>query len=572
MAKPALSLILDSSGRPFSKGGNGRALAMSGQTNGLDGPIGNRAPYHAANPTTQEMANWHPHIQGPDSETTPYRDRVVARSRDLVRNDGWASGGITRILDNCIGTNLRLNASPDHKFLRAKFGLTAFDAAWAREFAQVAEALYRDYSHSQGHHNDYACELTVGQMQRLAMRHELIDGDSLLVSQWCPERVGYGAASYATCFQLLDTDRLSNPFQAPDSAFMRGGVELHEDGSGRPVAVHCRKAEPNNWYLAQESVTWERIAKYEPDGWQRVIHSFSKDRTEQHRGLGIFVPILAHMKMLAQYLGVELQAATIAAQLGLFVQSPYDPKMVEDAIGGGPDDEAELMLYQGLRSEWHKEHPAMFNGVRVPTLAPGETINSVESAHPNGNFGAFSNAMLSIFASATGLSVESITQDWTRSNYSSARASLAETWKTLLRRREDFVTGVAGPMYSNWLQEAMEKGELPLPNGAPAFVEARTAYSKALFLGPPRGWIDGTKEAGAAMLRMDAGISTLRAEAAEQGKDWEEVIEQRAIEVAVFKKHGIAPPSWSNMVGPNMEVFGETDTGDASNAAAPAPK
>jgi lambda family phage portal protein len=407
-------------------------------------------------------------------------------------------------------------------------------------------------------------------MQRLAMRHELIDGDSLLISQWCPDRVGYGGASYATCFQLVDTDRLSNPYQAPDNAYMRGGVELHTDNSGRVVALHVRKAEPNNWYLAQESVTWERMEKFEPDGWQRVLHSFQRDRADQHRGISIFVPILAHMKMLAQYLGVELQAATVAAQLGLFVQSPYDPGLVQEAIGDGGDDD--LMMYQGLRSEWHKEHPAMFNGVRVPVLAPGEQIASVETTHPNTNFGAFSNAMLSIFASATGLSVESITQDWTRSTYSSARASLAETWKTLMRRREDFATGVASPMYATWLQEAMEKGELPLPYGAPSFVEARTAYSRAMFLGPPRGWIDGTKEASAAILRMDAGVSTLKQEAAEQGRDYEAIIEQRAVEMALFKKHGIAPPSWSNMVSPNMELFGETESADASNAAAPAPK
>ena len=36
-----------------------------------------------------------------------YRDRMVSRFRDAVRNDGWASGGVTRILDNAIGANFR---------------------------------------------------------------------------------------------------------------------------------------------------------------------------------------------------------------------------------------------------------------------------------------------------------------------------------------------------------------------------------------------------------------------------------------------------------------------------------
>ena len=89
------------------------------------------------------------------------------------------------------------------------------------------------------------------------------------------------------------------------------------------------------------------------------------------------------------------------------------------------------------------------------------------------------------------MSVEQVTQDWSRTNYSSARASLAETWKTLMRRRADFCTNTATPWYATWLWEAMDRGQLPLPAGAPAFVEAQSAYAGAKWLGPARGYIDG---------------------------------------------------------------------------------
>ena len=43
---------------------------------------------------------------------------------------------------------------------------------------------------------------------------------------------------------------------------------------------------------------------------------------------------------------------------------------------------------------------------------------------------------------------------------------------------------------------------------------------------------------------MDAGLSTLRDECAVQGKDYEEVIAQRSIEVKLFKEAGLLPPIW----------------------------
>jgi capsid protein len=39
-----------------------------------------------------KLANWQPALWSPDNEINIYRDRIVSRMRDLVRNDGWASG------------------------------------------------------------------------------------------------------------------------------------------------------------------------------------------------------------------------------------------------------------------------------------------------------------------------------------------------------------------------------------------------------------------------------------------------------------------------------------------------
>jgi len=541
------SVIVDSRGQPLTPmppKATGNATTL---TEGMAGQ--SVFPYEAASWATQEMGNWLPWIRSPDAEINQFRDRMVARHRDLVRNDGLAAGGITRILDNTVGASLRLSANPDYRALAARTGNRKFDSVWAEEYRRTVEALWRGYADDIGRYGDVSRQLTVSQQMRLALRHKLIDGDSLVVNYWMPERVGYGRADYATAFMVVDPDRLSNPFQMVDSKYMRGGVEIDEHGV--PIAYHIRKAHQNDWYNSVESMDWERVAREDEDGWNRVIHDFEHDRAGQNRGVGVFTPVLARFKMLARYYGVELQAATIAATFGTYVTSPYDPAQVAEAL----DNTDELSAYQGMRADWHEERPAMLSGARIPTLAPGESITSVGAAHPHNGFGEFASEMSRTFAAAAGISAEQITQDWSKTNYSSARAALLESWKTLTRRNTEFKIGTATPMFASWLHEAMDRNDLPLPNGAPDFMEARTAYSRCDWLGVARGWVDPVKEKQGAILGMDGGLSTLKRECAEQGLDYEEVIQQRAVEVAQFREAGLPPPSW----------FGN----DAMNASTP---
>jgi lambda family phage portal protein len=319
------------------------------------------------------------------------------------------------------------------------------------------------------------------------------------------------------------------------------------DDLGVPIAYHIRKAQQNDWYNTVEAMTWERIEREEPDGWRRVIHDYERDRANQHRGIGVFTPVLAQMKMLARYYGVELQAAVIAASLGTYVKSPYDPALIQDAIAG--DNEEELNFYQQMRADWNKENPAMFNGARIPTLAPGESIEQVASAHPHDQFTPFAQEMQRMFASATGLASQQITQDYSQANYSSMRAALAEVWKTLTRRGDEFKKQTATPAFAVWLEEEYERGDVPMPRKRPSYREARTLLARCKWLGPGRGYIDRTKEAEGSLMEMTIGATTLEDEVGESsGNDWEETLDQRQIETAAFKARGLPVPEWNGVV------------------------
>ncbi len=523
--------ILGPDGKPVEPS-RGRASMLVGSSN---------VPYDAADRSSAHMADWNPYLNSPDGELNMYRDRIVARVRDLVRNDGWASAAVTRTLDNVIGADFRPVSKPDYKALRAQTGIKAFDHVWADEFGQALEANWRTWAYDPGRYCDAQRKQTVPQMMWLGFRHKIVDGDALAIMQWLPERVGVGRARYATAVQMVDPDRLSNPQLRFDSKTMRGGVEIDEYGAA--VWYWIRRAHQGDYFNAAESVTWDRIPRETEWGRPIVIHDFDADRAGQHRGgAGILTPVLQRLKMIIKYDGIELDAALLNAIFGAYIESPFDPELVEQALGEGDD----LSAYQQQRADFHQDRRIKLGGVRMPMLFPGERINTVTASRPNSNFAEFEAAMLRNVAAGTGTSTQQISQNWSDVNYSSYRAAMLEAWKTFDRRRVDYAVGFGQQIYNGFVEESMELDDLPLPAGAPPFIEARAAYGRAKWMGPGRGYTDPVKEKQGSILGMDAGLSTLENEAAElAGEDWRDNLDQRALEVARFKELGLKLPQWA---------------------------
>lgn len=522
--------ILDASGNPLRPQ---KASMLSG---------GSGSPYDAADIYSQHMANWRPTLWSPDGELNMYRDRIVSRVRDLVRNDGWASAAITRTLDNVIGADFRPISKPDHYALKHMTGIKAFDHVWADEFGQALEAHWRTWANDPNRFCDAQRSLTVAQMMRLAFRHKIVDGDALAMLHWMPERVHSGGARYATTLQLIDPDRLSNPQLTFDQQSMRGGVEV--DAFGAATHYWIRKAHQGEWFNAEKALTWDKIPRETSWGRPIIVHDFEHDRAGQHRGgAGILTPVVQRLKMLIKYEGTELDAAIINAIFGAYIESPYDAQLVEQAMGGGE----EIGAYQSQRADFHNERRLSIGESRMPILFPGEKITTVTAARPNSNFAEFESAMLRNVASGTGMSAQQISQNWADVNYSSYRAAMLEAWKTFDRRRSDFASGFGQPIFSAFVEECMEVDDLPLPTGAPEYIAYRHAYSKAKWMGPGRGYVDVVKEREGAQMGLEAGLSTLEDECAElSGSDWREVADTRALEIARYKKLGLPLPEWAN--------------------------
>lgn len=514
-----------------------RSQALVGGNNGI--------PYDAADAYSDHMAGWWPFLTSPDGALNSYRDTIVARMRDVVRNDGWASGTITRILDNAVGANFRPISKPDFAALRAYSGIAAFDEEWAYDFGRALDASWRTWGTGRGRWCDVSRNQTISQQIRLAFRHKLIDGDALGLLRWMPERIGPGRAHYATALQIVDPDRLSNPQTGFDQRYLRGGVEIDDDGVA--IAYHIRRAHPNDiWTMAGDSLKWDRIERETEWGRPIIVHDYDHDQAATHRGgAGILAPVLHRLRMLFQYDVAELDASLLNAIFSAYIESPFDQEFVEGAISGTD----QLNAYQSERTEFHKLNRVTVpgSGATMTKLFPGEKIGQVNAARPNANFKEFEGAVLRNVAAAAGVSTQQVSNNWSDVNYSSHQGALQEFFKTLSRRRDDFASGFCQPIRYAFVEEAMEMDDLPLPKGAPDFIECAEAYARAKWIGPPRGWTNPVDEVKGAVLGMDAALMDYEQLCAEQGIDADDMIAARKATIRRFAEAGIPLPTWSGM-------------------------
>ena len=494
-------------------------------------PLQASSAHHAADRFRQEMAAWLPFLGSADADYLPERDTIAARIHDLARNDGWAAGGLQKHLDNVIGSMFMLQADPDWRAL----GQTK---EWADEWSQQVESLWAGYAQDPDFHCDAKRERSMVGLFGLMYRHRILDGEDLGVMLWLPERQVGGR--YATTLQVVDPDRLSNPNDDADREFLRGGVELGTHGE--PLAYHIRKTHPGDilgYGITGRRFEWERIPRQTTFGRRIVIHDFEPDRAGQTRGKSALSPIVKKLKMIGNYDEAELGAALINALFAAFITSPFDHEMVAGAL----QTEA-LPAYQDQRAAFHEDTRLRLGGVRIPMLFPGEEFKMTQAARPAMAYASFEDAALRNVATAMGLSYEQLAMDWSKTNYSSARAALLEVWKFFTARRGVFAEQTARQVYGAWLEEAIDLGDVELPSGAPDFQEAKAAWTRCSWTGPGRGWVDPVKEAQAAVLRMEAGISTLKRECAEQGLDYREVLAQRAREIKEMEELGIPRLQW----------------------------
>lgn len=518
--------------------------------------------------TSRETAFWMPSIISPDQQINPAKEMADARSRETLQNDGFAQGAERIHRNSIVGGQYMLNARPHWRMLQRIN--KAFDETWAEEFQEVVEARVNLLGNSPECWLDASGRMTFTDMIRLGVGGFVMTGEVLATAEW-KRATG---RPFSTAIQMISPSRLSNPDGRPDDRFLSRGV--NKDQFGEPLSYFIRVTHPTE-YFDPRLYEWREVQARKPWGRRQVIHIIEQLQPGQTRGISEMVAALKEMRMTRKFKEITLQNAVINASFAAAVESELPPEMIYRSLGaGGPGMAGMLGEYMSaLQAYIGGSKNIALDGAKIPHLFPGTKLNLKPIGTPGGVGTDFEQSLHRHTAAALGLSYEQFARDYTNTNYSSARASMAETEKYMHSRKKTVADRQANMIYVLLLEEDINAGNVPLPHGVDASIfydpVAREALTQASWIGAARGQIDETKETDAAMARIRSGLSTYENECARLGEDFRRVFEQRAREQRLAEKYGLQLDLSSSGTGGSSQAQQDDGTG-GNGKPAPAKK
>lgn len=424
------------------------------------------------------------------------------RSRMLVRDASYAKRARTVVVNNVIGSGIGMQGQ-----IRTTRGdlNKAVNAALEEAWERWCEA---PNCHTGG-------RLHFADMERMLLGQTFEAGDVFV--RMHPTKFGDSAVPLA--LEVIESERVVDDSYAPylkvsPGNEMRMGVEL--DQFGRPQYYWFRRRHPSEL----------RFSDFTPETVERVpaefvIHLAIIDRWPQTRGEPWMHTAIRRLNDMDGYSEAEIVRARAQAVRMGFIESGEDSEAFAEETANG---DFELEMEPGL----------------ITRLNPGEKWQESAVTAPNPQLDPFMRYMLREMAAGVGVSYESLSRDYSQSNYSSSRLALLDDrdlWKTL---QLWFIRNLRTRVHRAFVRQAV------FANAIPGVTVEQYALDSKKFEAvrfKPRGWtwIDPTKEVDAATQSVKSGFTTVSEVIAQNGngRDIEDVIEEREQELEMMKEAGL---------------------------------
>jgi len=448
-------------------------LFRSGRSARTTRAIPFRGRYDAASTNDSNRRHWqHADSLSADEAMSPLvRQRLRDRARYEFANNSYAKGIVLTLANDVVGTGPRLQALSEDSTANA-----AIEQAWSRWAAAVRlpEKL---------------------RLMRMARAHT---GEAFAVLATDPD-VDH---EVKLDIVLVEADRISDPSGVLTSSV--DGIDL--DRFGRPRRYHMLREHPGS----AAGIAAGHISVPAAE----MLHYFTSDRPEQHRGVPDLTPALGLFAQLRRFTQATLAAAETAANLAGVLHT--------DAPADGESDPVEPMDSVELASN------------AFLTLPAGWNINQVRAEHPSTGYAEFKREVLNEIARALNMPFNVAACNSASYNYASGRLDHQTYFRAVRIDQSHLASVVLDRILAAWFDEArLVPGLLPQN----VLAERR----------PPHQWfwdghehVDPVKEASAQKTRLDSHTTTLAAEFAKQGKDWESELRQRARELELIAELGIS--------------------------------
>lgn len=139
----------------------------------------------------------------------------------------------------------------------------------------------------------------------------------------------------------------------------------------------------------------------------------------------LFTSIMPLFKMLDHYERSELKASVVNAMIAAFIETPMDSESIAEMFGESVDD------YLEKRKDWSVK----LEGGSIIPVFPGDKVSAFTPSRPNSSYAAFVENVLRHIGTGLNIPLELLMKDFSKTNYSSARAALIEAWRFFNGRR-----------------------------------------------------------------------------------------------------------------------------------------
>jgi lambda family phage portal protein len=445
-------------------------------------------------------SGWGTQTTSEDTELSSSLRTARNRSRELCRDAGYAKRAKVIIQNNVIGTGIGLQA-------KVETSRGALNERINDEIENVFEEWCKpDHCHT-------GQSLHFNAMERM-LSGETFEAGEILVRL---HRSRFGNSRVPLALEVIEPERLADEFQpSPVEAKARVRLGVEVDRFGAPLAYWIRSLHPGELRLtAEQTDRIERVPSAD------IIHLRIIDRWPQTRSMPWMHATARKFNDMDGLTEAEITAARAAACYMGFIESPDGETQMGDEQ---PDGSKEVEL-----------SPAI-----IEHLAPGEKFNYAAPNRPNAQLDPFMRMMLREVAAGTGPSYESLSRDYSQSNYSSSRLALLDDrdlWRVL---QMWFIRDFRSRVHAVWLQQAVLARvitSIPLEQYALNPIKFEAVRFK------PRGWgwIDPTKEVQAYEQAIRNGFTTVGRVIAQtaDGSDLEDILKERKQELEMMQRLGL---------------------------------
>ena len=431
-----------------------------------------------------------------DAEIHGSISRLRNRARQLVRDSDYARQAKRAVMNNVIGTGIKLQA----QVMMQRGGRLDEDLNKRIEKAWKYWG-YKSYC-------DVAGRLCFADIERMIVGAMCESGEVFVRVIRRP----FGGSQIPFALQIIESDQLDETYTGKSSANgneWRMGVEV--DQFGRAVQYAFLQKHPGDAPFS--GTAGKRHLMLQAD---EVMHLYIQERPGQTRGVTWFASAIKRLHHLAGYEEAEVIRARASSSLMGFITT------TEGELGTAEE------VYDSDRVDSFA--PGVFK-----YLQPGESVTVPSLDAPDGQFEPFTRGMLRAVAAGLGTSYESVSRDYSQSNYSSSRLAMLEdrdNWRSIQRF---LIENFHQPVFNMWLEMAVMGGALDLP----AYEANPERYRNIKWCPRAYGYVDPQKEVAAYKAAVRCGFKTLADVVAEQGGDLDDLLKQRQAELAMLDEMNI---------------------------------